>query len=463
MEATKLFTIFEKQKNFVQLNNQNSFANIQKRLLNFVSVYKMHQKELIETINSCYNSSLWDVLYYEIKIINREIDYFVKNIKKFANSFSFKNKLNAFMFAKPITINQPYGSVLLLFNHVFPLSKIFRLILAALVCGNVVVAKLPKLNVELANLVKKIFSSAYNENLLYFLDENISEADLKAVSDFGFDLIYYNGDSETAKSLVRNYATKFCKVVYEIRNKNPVIVDETADLNKAAKKIVFSKLLFSGQTEQSIDFLVIHESIIQNFITALRSEFQKQFDKEDSIKNFTKIGTNAEFEEINNTLKKFLVKNRIIFGDHNNFDQKINFILIQVDDLKSNLLLDDIASPILPVVIFNSFADVKGIIEHNDCPKCVYVFSKNKSRINQLLNDVESCNFVVNDTMLPYLNNLEFGGIKYSGSNLLGAFQSLSTFSYKRYLIYKTRTSKKTYLNVKAKNEIAKQKIAKIK
>lgn len=428
-----LFSIFDMQKNFALTSSDFTAINISNKLSHLYDVFKKYKKELLVYINSYYSKPYWDSFKSDIDIIENEIKYFAKNIKNIRKPKRCRIRSK--------TILKPYGCCLLILNDPFPISKIFLPIIGALACGNTLFIKLPNYENELNKIIKKIFKEVFNDNFAYFINETITEQEFKNILEFNFDLVFYSGSQTYARNIIRNFGPRFTKIALDLSNKCPIVLDETADLLKAAKNIVWSKMFNAGQTSFSPYYLIIHESIVNVFVNILKNEFLKQFPIHDKWKYTCKIDTKKNFDTIIKILDNSMQKNRVLFGGEVNKDEiKIELTLISIDDLKSQFLTLDINSPILPVVIFNSFSDIPGIIKHNDTPSSIYLFSKNKKRIKSLLNDLESRYFYINDIMMPYTNGFWYGGIRNSGNCLYGKKESVNVFTYKKIVMGGTKT-----------------------
>lgn len=169
----------------------------------------------------------------------------------------------------------------------------------------------------------------------------------------------------------------------------------------------------------------------------------------------SKIDTSKNFENIISVLVKSSQKNRIIFGgEMNEKERKIELTLITIDDLKSQFLTQDISSPVLPVVIFNNFSDINGIVRHNDTPSSIYFFSKNKKRIKQILNNLESRYLYINEIKMPYFMKSWYGGIRNSGTDLYGQERSIKLFTYEKIIC----KHKKKLRDKRFKNFVRKEK-----
>lgn len=435
-DINALFSIFDMQKNFASTSSDFTVKNIKTKLIHLYDVFKKYQKEILVYAHQKYNKPLWDTYKSDIVLIEKEIKFFIRNARKFVTLKNIEPFYKQPVFHRNYAIHKPYGCCLMLFNDFFPLSKVFVPIIGALASGNTLFIKLPNYESQINKIIKSIFKEVFNDNFVYFINETILEHDLKNILDFNFDLVFYSGNSANSKNIVRVFSAKNIKVILDINNKCPVIVDETADLANTARQIVWSKMFCAGQTSYSPYYLIMHESIVKSLISHLKVEYEKQFPKHIRSKMITKVDTKKNFENINNSLNKALQKNQVIFGGNIDKDtEKIDLTLIAIDDLKSVLLTNDVSSSILPVVIFNTFSDVNGIVKHNDTPSAIFFFSRNKKRIKTLMNSLESRYFYVNDITMPFLKNLWFGGVRNSGTDLYGKKESINLFAYKRVVI----------------------------
>lgn len=431
-----LFSIFDMQKNFAATSSDFIVKNIKNKLIHLLEVFEKYEKDLLEYIHVEYSKPYWDVYKSDICQIKDEIRFFIKNITKFRRLRTCQKIPQRILNFRNKMVFHPYGCCLMLFNDMFPLSKIMIPIIGAISCGNTLFVKLPDYENEINTTLKKIIKEVFNDNFIYFINEKMIDQSMKNMWEFNFDLVFFSGNQNSAKNVIRTFAPRFTKIILDINNKSPVILDETADLEKAAKNLIWSKMFNAGQTSFSPYYLVIHESIVKQFINYLKDEYEKQFPKNIKWKLMTKIDSKKNYNNIVLNLNKALPKSKILFGGEcNEHERKIDLTLISIDDLKSPFLSQDLSSPILPVVVFNSFSDIVGIVNHNETPSSIYMFSKNKNRIKKLLNDLESRYFFVNNITMPYIKKYWYGGIKTSGSNLYGKIESIKIFSFKKILV----------------------------
>lgn len=451
-----LFSVFDMQKNFGSTSTDFSVINVSNKMYHLYEVFLKYKKELIECIHKEYSKPYWDSYISEIELIEKEIKFFVTKIKKY-RKFKRVKKFSYFFNAKCKSILKPYGCCLFILNDPFPISKVILPIIGALACGNTLFVKLPSYDNEINKIIKKIIKEVFNDNFIYFINEWISDQEFKSILEFNFDLVFCSGNQTYAKNVIRSFGPRFTKIVLDINNKCPIIIDETADLQKAAKNIVWSKNFNAGQTSFSPYYLIIHESIVNSFVTALKNEYLKQFPPAQKWNYTCKIDSKKNFDVITKILDVSMQKNRVLFGGEINKDErKIELTLISIDDLKSQFLTMDLNSPILPVVIFNSFSDINGIVKHNDTPSAIYLFSKNKKRIKTLLNYLESRYFYINDITMPYTKGFWYGGVRSSGNHLYGKEESIKIFTYKRIVMinnkFKNNKDKFLEFNIKESN-----------
>lgn len=233
-----LFSIFDMQKNFASTSSDFTTKNITSKLIHLLDVFKKYEKELLTYIHNEYSKPYWDTYKTDILAIKKEIKYFIKNIKKFRSPRNPQQKLKKIFDKKLKILYRPHGCCLMLLNDLFPLSKTLIPIIGALACGNTLFIKLPNYENNINKIIKSIIKEVFNDNFAYFINEEISEPDLKHILEFNFDLVFYCGNQSYSKNLIRIFAPRSIKLAFDINNKCPVIVDESADLQNAAKQIV---------------------------------------------------------------------------------------------------------------------------------------------------------------------------------------------------------------------------------
>lgn len=451
-----LLTIFDSHSDYLD----SADTNIKKRILclqNLKKIFLININEIYEALKLDLNKSKFEAYHNELKPILEEFDWFIRNLKRYMKPKKICNQYHNFFSSKNRYTRKPYGVSLLITQSGLPMYKFFIPFIGLIACGNTVFVKLPMSSTNCNKIIKKIVSSIYSNNIVYFLDEYISNDDFKELLDLNFDLVFFIGTQSFSKTIIRAFATKPTKLVIETHSKCPIIIDETANIEKAASESVWGKSISAGQFNFSPDYVVIHESVVNTFIKCFKSALNLQYG-----------GTNEEFLPRIVSKKKYdkLVafieeakrnKKLLCGGNVNASILKIEPTLISVDNLKSPLLTSEIKGTILPVVVYNTFSDIVGIVKHNENPSSIYFFTKSKERIKDLFTHIETKFFIVNGVLSQVGRGLPLGGCKRSGNLEYGRKNSILSFSYRKFLIKIINSKKVKYANNWSKKENSKK------
>ena len=429
----------DKQRIFLK----NNFSYVKTRvglLFKFKGLLLANLDKVFDAYKKDFNKPADDVYISEIVPIIDELNFFIKKTKwlsrkKFKWS-GFRNSINSNSYIATI----PYGSVLLILSHDLILSSTLIPLIGAIAAGNTLFIKLPEYSHHLNKIIKAIVSNIFDENYVYFVEENQTEDSMKKLYELDFDLVFFIGKKNSAKTIIKNFSTKFIDVAYQLSSKCPVIIDETANVNLAAKKIIWAKMLNAGQTPYSPNYLVVHESIYDYLLAALKQEYYKQFGQYDYKTNLTKIYKDESYKVLVKLIEKH--RDRIRFGgEYDDSSRSIQLTLINIDDLKSDLITTEIHGPILPIIKYNNESDIYGIVDLNHSSLAAYVFSKNKTFKNNVKNNISSKTIVFNDSMIQIFYNIPFGGIRTSGNRTFGKNDSWRLFTYKKLIIKASKLS----------------------
>jgi aldehyde dehydrogenase (NAD+) len=248
-------------------------------------------------------------------------------------------------------------------------------------------------------------------------------------------LYFFTGSTNIGKIVAQKAAINLTPTTLELGGKNPCIVDETANLKVASKRIVFGKFLNCGQTCIAPDFILVHESVKKDFTKKIIERIKKIYSEDvENSENYSRIINKKHYSR----LIKLLEKDKIIYGGKNNPNS--NFIeptLIDGSNFNSSLMKEEIFGPILPVVSYSNKDELKKILDNYKDPLAFYIFSNNKKFSNELIKRYSFGGAAVNDTISQIVNHrLPFGGIRNSGLGSYHGKQSFKTFSfYKPYIV----------------------------
>ena len=423
---------YEKQKKFF---NSGTSKSIQYRINSLKKLKKnisLNENEIINALKSDLGKSETETFFSEIALIYIEINLALKNIKRWSKKRKVSSSLINFLSSDYI-IPEPYGVTLNISPWNYPFQLSISPLIGAVAAGNTVILKPSEFSSKTSEIIKKIIENTFEKG---HVDVILGGPEIGSkLLDFNWDYIFFTGSTNIGKIVAQKAAINLTPTTLELGGKNPCIVDETANLKVASKRIVFGKFLNCGQTCIAPDFILVHESVKKDFTEKIIERIRKIYNEDvENSENYSRIINKKHFLR----LIKLLEKDKIIYGGKNNPNS--NFIeptLIDGSNFNSSLMKEEIFGPILPVVSYSNKDELKKILDNYKDPLAFYIFSNNKKFSNELIKRYSFGGAAVNDTISQIVNHrLPFGGIRNSGLGSYHGKQSFKTFSfYKPYIV----------------------------
>lgn len=386
--------------------------------------------ELIEAFKKDYNKCEFDVISTEIGLVLNEIKYFKKNLDKLMNYKRVKTGLINIP-SKGYIINEPYGVVFIASPWNYPFQLAFMPLIGAIAAGNVVFLKPSDQTPNIKNVIKKILS-VFPTEYIYVTGESKEERD--SLFDLEYDYVFYTGSNKLAIELMSKQAKYLTPMTLELGGKSPCIVDEECNLDKASKRIVWGKFLNAGQTCVAPDYILVHNSIKEEFITKVK-EYTREFYYQDEklVDNFTHIIN----EKHTKRLLDLIENENVIFGGKVNNGTLEPTILDNIT-FDSKIMQEEIFGPIMPIITYYNLGEVLTTIENMDKPLAFYYFTTNKKKAKYVMNKMSYGGGCVNDVIMHLSEeNLPFGGVGKSGMNSYHGKKSYEIFSHYKSVLVK--------------------------
>ena len=423
---------YEKQKKFFNSGTSKSIKyriNSLKKLKKNIS---LNENEIINALKSDLGKSETETFFSEIALIYIEINLALKNVKRWSKKRKVSSSLINFLSSDYI-IPEPYGVTLNISPWNYPFQLSISPLIGAVAAGNTVILKPSEFSSKTSEIIKKIIEITFEKG---HVDVILGGPEIGSkLLDLNWDYIFFTGSTNIGKIVAQKAAINLTPTTLELGGKNPCIVDETANLKVASKRIVFGKFLNCGQTCIAPDFILVHESVKKDFTEKIIERIKKIYNEDvENSENYSRIINKKHFSR----LIKLLEKDKIIYGGKNNPNS--NFIeptLIDESDFSSSLMKEEIFGPILPVVSYSNKDELKKILNNYKDPLAFYIFSNDKKFSNELIKRYSFGGAAVNDTISQIVNHrLPFGGIRNSGLGSYHGKQSFKTFSfYKPYIV----------------------------
>ncbi len=397
------------------------------------------QKAIIENEPLIYaamredlNKSPFETYMTEIGMVREELTFHKKHLARWVKSKPVKTPITQFH-ARSFVSPEPYGVVLVMSPWNYPLQLCLEPLIGAISAGNCAVIKPSAYAGATSRAVAKLLGEAFAPEYIAVVEGGREEN--KALLDEVFDYIFFTGSVAVGKTVMAAAAKNLTPVTLELGGKSPVIVDETADIPLAAKRIAFGKVLNAGQTCVEPDYLFLHESVKDRFLL----EYQK------ALASFFPNGDYSEFPCIISE-KHFARVTKLMEGEQavigGGSDPVRRFVepsvLLPVSP-DAPIMQEEIFGPILPVLPYTDLDACISFIRSREKPLALYLFTNSAAVEERVLN---ACSFgggCINDTIIHLANpRLGFGGVGHSGMGSYHGKQSFDTFTHYRSIVKKS-------------------------
>lgn len=329
---------------------------------------------------------------------------------------------------------EPYGAILIIAPWNYPFQLALAPLIGAIAAGNTVVLKPSELTPHTAAIIAEIVNAVFEPEHAAVVEGGV-EVSQKLLAE-KWDYIFFTGSTRVGKIVYESAAKHLTPVTLELGGKNPTIVDQTAAIKLAAKRIVWGKFLNAGQTCIATDYILVHKSVKDKLVKALKQNITKCYGANmEESPDFSRTVSQGHYEG----LKAMLENEEILFGGaSNNQDNYLAPTLVNEPKIDSKLMQGEIFGPILPIIAYENDADIDKHIMNYGKPLATYIFSTRKSFQNKIINTYSFGGGAINDTVIQITNKrLPFGGVGASGIGAYHGKTSFDIFSHHKSIIKK--------------------------
>ena len=392
-----------------------------------------NEKAIIQALHDDFKKPAFESVLTETYFVISDLKNAINNIHSWAKPKRVLPSILNFP-SKDYIYNEPYGKVLIIAPWNYPFQLALCPLIYAVAAGNSVTLKPSELTSNTSRIIAKIISETFDKNHVDVIEGGVDTAQ-KLLSQ-RWDYIFFTGSVAVGKIVAKAAAEHLTPTTLELGGKNPCIVDETANLKLAAKRIVWGKFLNCGQTCIAPDYILVQTKMKSHFISFLKEEITNAYSKNPELsRDYPRIINKKNWERLVNQIKH----ENVIFGGHENEeDYYISPTLVDEPGLESPLMQEEIFGPILPILTYENESDLKSIISKYEKPLSLYVFTENKPFAEKIIQEFSFGGGCVNDTMIHFMNKrLPFGGVGHSGIGAYHGKKSFDTFSHKKSILKK--------------------------
>ena len=397
------------------------------------------EKEIHDALRKDLGKSGFESYMCETGLVLEEISYMLKHVRRFAGEKRVRTPLAQFhsrSYKKP----SPYGVTLIMSPWNYPFMLTLSPLVDALAAGNTAVVKPSAYSPNTSEVIRQILTKCFEPQYVSVVTGG--RAENTCLLHEHFDYIFFTGSQSVGKEVMRSAADHLTPVTLELGGKSPCIVDQTANIKLAARRIVFGKYLNCGQTCVAPDYVYCHRSVRDRLIKEIVKQIRRQFGKKPlDNKNYGKIINEKHFDRILGLIDK----EKVVYGGNSDRDAlRIEPTVMDNVTFSDAVMQEEIFGPVMPVLTFDSLDEVIRNVNAMPHPLALYLFTSSKTAAKKV---TARCGFgggCINDTIIHLATTeMGFGGFGESGMGSYHGKTGFDTFTH-----YKSIVDKKTWLDL---------------
>lgn len=418
---------------------KNDISYRKQCLVKLLDVIIRREKDIVGAVYKDFSKPEFEAVLTETILVQDELKQTIRNIRSWSRRKRVWPSIVNFP-SSDFLYPEPYGDVLIISPWNYPYQLAMMPMIAAVAAGNRVVLKPSENAPNTAEVLSLIISEAFDST---HVEVVLGDADVaEKLLERRWDYIFFTGSVAVGKKVAAAAAVNLTPVTLELGGKNPCIVDESANLQLSAKRIVWGKFINAGQTCIAPDYLLVHKSVKAKFTDCLIAEIESAYGKnQQDSPDLPRIINEKQWQR----LADMIHGQPIVYGGKTDKESRyISPTIIDNPGMETGLMADEIFGPILPILSYKTESDIESIISRYEKPLSLYVFTSNREFAEKIIRKYSFGGGCINDTVVHYGNGrLPFGGVGHSGIGAYHGKRSFDTFTH-----YKPVVKKATWLDI---------------
>ena len=404
----------------------------------FEQAFRESEEKIYQSAADDFSKPQAEVDMSEIMAVLAELKHVRKNLKKWMKPISVMPTASMIGTSSKI-VKEPKGVTLVVSPWNYPFNLTFGPMIWSIAAGNTVIIKPSEMTPNMSAVIADIVERAFRPEEVSLFQ---GEADVASyLTALPFDHIFFTGSPAVGKHVMAAAAKNLTSVTLELGGKSPVNVDKSVNIKKAVQSIAWGKFSNNGQTCIAPDYLYVHESVKDQFVSELTACVEKQYGLGNNAKDngdYCKVVNTSHYNRINRLLDDAKSQGgKLITGGQ--IDDAGRFIaptLIEGMASDSAIMEEEIFGPLLPVITFSNIEEVIDVVNSKPKPLALYIYSTDKRNIDKVLCETSAGDTCVNQTMMHFLHhNLPFGGVNNSGIGKSGGVWGFNAFTHERSVL----------------------------
>lgn len=418
----------DRQKDFFKSKKTKDIAFRKACLKRLLEELVKREKDIAKAMYDDFRKPEFESVMTETGIVINELKLAIRKLKCWAKSRHVRPVMVNFPSTNRL-FKEPYGTVLIIAPWNYPFQLVFSPLIGAIAAGNTVVIKPSEHSANTSRVVSEIIATVFDPGHVTVIEGEVAVAE--RLLRERWDYIFFTGSIAVGKIVAKAAAEHLTPTTLELGGKNPCIVDETALIPLAAKRIVWGKFINCGQTCIAPDYILVHESVKDQFVEQCKKEITLAYGE--NIKHspdYARIINPHNFEVLQHSI---IGEKVLVGGDSDSKDLYLSPTLLDNPRLDSTIMKQEIFGPILPIISYRTEEELNSIIRSYEKSLALYVFSNQVKFINRVIADHSFGGGTVNDTIVHFANHrLPFGGVGYSGVGAYHGKHSFDTFTFEK-------------------------------
>lgn len=420
-------SIVSAQHNYFHSNITKDISFRHDALKNLLIAIKENETAIYNALQKDLGKSETESYMTEVGLVISAIRNAMSNLDKWNRPIRCKTPLTHFP-AKSYIYKEPYGVVLIMSPWNYPFFLTMSPLIGAIAAGNCAIVKTSRSSVHTSEIIYTILNNTFSSNYIRVLD---TQEDYSEILSCRYDYIFFTGSERVGRIVMRHASENLTPVTLELGGKSPCIIDRSANLKLAAKRIAWGKILNAGQTCVAPDYVVIPSDMKDRFVSYLQEYFHQFLNS--SNENYARIINLHHFIRLKNLINKTTA---VLGGKIDEKTFHIEPAVFTEATFDDDIMKNEIFGPILPIIEYNDLDSVLDIIKRRPKPLACYIFGRNREfqrKVNSTLSFGGGC---INDTVMHVANeHLPFGGVGSSGMGNYHGRHSFDTFSHEKSLL----------------------------
>ncbi len=450
MTNTQIRSLLEAQKKFYKTGATIPVDFRVGQLKKLYGAVKKYEEEINDALRSDLGKSGFESFMCESGLVLSEISYMIRHTRRFARKKTVHTPIAQFA-SHSYTQAVPYGNTLIMSPWNYPFLLTIDPLADAIAAGNTAIVKPSAYSPATSRIVEKIITECFAPE--YVAVVTGGRAENAALLEQKFDLVFFTGSQAVGREVLRHTAEHLTPAVLELGGKSPCIVDGSANLSLAAKRIVFGKYLNCGQTCVAPDYVLCESEVKERFIAEVIKEIKRQYG-EKPLQNgdYGKIINEKHFSR----LCALIDPDKVVIGGETN--EKTNQIAPTVMDRVTEedaVMGEEIFGPVLPILTFEDFDDMLDSLKDKEKPLALYLFSSDKKHIKRVTQELSYGGGCINDVIIHLATSeMGFGGVGESGMGSYHGKCGFAAFSHEKSVV-----DKKTWIDLPIRYQPYKNKL----